>query len=141
MAPDDAPAEPAATDDPAVHEATSHVEEASADTTGDDAGTSQDSSGKGATGSGTADGGADRFDLKGIVRQFATPMLESLDSRLREQVEAHVDELLTAKLDAALTDRLQTIDRAIAHLSRSVDELEGRVVALERGEAALDEAL
>jgi hypothetical protein len=137
VAPDDATAEPAPTDDPAVHEATSHVEQAPPDATSDDA-----TAGEGATGAGTGSAGdADRFDLKGIVRQFATPMLESLDSRLREQVEAHVDALLTAKLDAALTDRLQTIDRAIAHLSRSVDELEGRVIALERGEAALDEAL
>lgn len=78
-------------------------------------------------------GAADQegVDLKGIFRQLTAPMIESLDSRLREQVEAHVDELMTAKVDAAIADRLATVDRAIADLSRTLDELVHRVALLE----------
>jgi len=74
---------------------------------------------------------ADGVDLKGIFRQLTAPMIESLDTRLREQVEAHVDELLGAKVDAALADRLSTVDRAIADLSRTLQALEHRVAMLE----------
>jgi hypothetical protein len=70
--------------------------------------------------------------LKGIFRQLTAPMIESLDSRLREQVEAHVDELLGPKVDAAIADRLFTVDRAIADLSRTLAALEHRVAMLER---------
>jgi DNA-binding transcriptional MerR regulator len=99
-----------------------------------------------ASGTGTASDGADAssdqgpsskgrdegFDLKGIVRQLTAPMIESLDTRLRDQIEEHVDELLTEKIDAALADRLSTVDRAIADLSRSLDALERRLAALEQ---------
>ncbi len=78
----------------------------------------------------------DGFDLKGIVRQLTAPMIESLDTRLRDQIEAHVDELLTEKLDAALADRLSTVDRAIADLSRSIDALERRLGAHEKDAAS-----
>lgn len=67
------------------------------------------------------------FDLKALLRQLTTPMVESLDSRLRDQIEAHVDALLTEKVDAAIRDRLSTLDRAIADLSRSLEELERRI--------------
>jgi len=76
--------------------------------------------------------GAGSFDLRGVVRQLTAPMIESLDTRLRGQIEAHVDQLLDEKVDAALADRLQTIDRAIADLSRSLDDLGRRLGALER---------
>ena len=85
---------------------------------------------EGPTGDGPGAGG-DGTDLRGILRQLTAPMIESLDTRLRDQVETHVDEMLGPKVDAAIADRLQTIDRAIASLSRSLAELEGRVAALE----------
>ena len=78
---------------------------------------------------------ADGFDLRGIVKQFTAPMIESLDARLREQVEAHADALLDQKVDAAVADRLATIERAIADLSRSIAALERRLEALERAGA------
>jgi hypothetical protein len=74
---------------------------------------------------------ADRVDLKGIFRQLTAPMVESIDSRLREQVETHVDALLTTKVEAAVSDRLATVNRAIADLSRAVEDLERRVSELE----------
>jgi hypothetical protein len=88
------------------------------------------------TGGGARDG--DRLDLKGIVRQFAQPMLESLDARLREQVEAHADLVVSEKVDQAVADRLSTIDRAIADLSRSLEALDQRLAALERSTEPLD---
>jgi hypothetical protein len=80
------------------------------------------------------------FDLRGVVRQLTAPMIESLDARLRDQIEAHVDELLDQKVDSAIANRLQTIDRAIADLSRSVDELGRRLGALERADEPVDDA-
>lgn len=96
-------------------------------TPGADATADETTAKQGAAGGRTEDG----FDLKGIVRQLTAPMIESLDTRLRDQIEAHVDELLTAKLDAALAARFSTVDRAIADLSRSLDAHERRLAAHE----------
>jgi hypothetical protein len=77
-----------------------------------------------------AEGRSGSFDLRGLFRQLTTPMVESLDTRLRDQVEAHVDELLGPKVDEAVRDRLSTLDRAIADLSRSLEQLESRLAEL-----------
>lgn len=71
-------------------------------------------------------------DLRSILRQLTSPMVESLDARLRDQIEAHVDELLDEKIAAALRDRLSTLDRALADVSRSLEALEHRVASIER---------
>jgi hypothetical protein len=81
---------------------------------------------------GTSRSRGSNFDLKSVLRQLTTPMVESLDARLRDQVEAHVDELLVEKVDAAVRDRLSILDRAIADLSRSLEELERRISELGR---------
>jgi hypothetical protein len=72
-------------------------------------------------------------DFRSILRQLTSPMVESIDARLRDQVEAHVDELMDDKIAAALRDRLSTLDRAIADVSRSLESLEHRVESIERG--------
>jgi hypothetical protein len=100
----------------------------------EDAGTDEGA----APGGGTA--GGERFDLRAALKQLTAPMLESLDARLREQVEAHSDELLSGKVEAAVADRLSTVDRAIADLSRALEALEQRIAALERGGEPLPEA-
>jgi hypothetical protein len=102
-----------------------------------DAGASDVGDEQGATG-GTGPRDGDAFDLRGIVRQFTAPMIESLDARLREQVEAHADAMLDEKVDAAVSDRLATIERAIADLSRSLAALEQRLAGLERADTPLD---
>jgi hypothetical protein len=94
----------------------------------DDEGTSE----QGAPSNAGAGRDADGFDLRAIVKQFTSPMIESLDARLREQVEAHADALMDEKVDAAVSDRLATIERAIADLSRSITALELRLATLER---------
>ncbi len=72
----------------------------------------------------TTDSGADKVqDLKSRLKQFAQPIVDSLDSRLREQVDARVDE----RVEASLSARLTVIERAIADLDRIVRELEARL--------------
>lgn len=71
-------------------------------------------------------------ELRSLLRQLTTPVVESLDQRLRGQVVTHVDEVVGDKVDAAMRDRLSLVDRAIADLSRSVDALERRISNLER---------
>lgn len=62
-------------------------------------------------------------DLKNRLKQFAQPIVDSLDTRLREQVDARVD----ARVDATLASRLAVIERAIADLDRSIRSLELRL--------------
>ncbi len=58
-------------------------------------------------------------DLRGRLRQLAQPLVDTLDSRLRAQVDARVDEILR--------DRLAVIERAVADLDRAVRELQARI--------------
>jgi hypothetical protein len=111
---------------------TTTVGDTAAEGAGTDEGTKDD-----AGAAGTARDG-ETFDLRGIVRQFTAPMIESLDARLREQVEAHADALLDEKVHAAVSDRLATIERAIADLSRTLDGLERRLATLEHADSPLD---
>jgi hypothetical protein len=65
------------------------------------------------------------------VKQFTQPIVDSLDSRLREQVDKRVDqrvdEQMDEKIDAVLKDRLSVVERAIADLDRALRELEDRL--------------
>lgn len=64
-------------------------------------------------------------DLLARLKNLAQPVLESLDSRLRDQIDRRVDE----RVDATLAARLAVIERAIADLDRAVKELQ---LALEK---------
>ncbi len=80
----------------------------------------------------TTDSGHDwSQDLKSRVKQFTQPIVDSLDSRLREQVDKRVDqrvdEQMDEKIDAVLKDRLSVVERAIADLDRALRELEDRL--------------
>ena len=66
---------------------------------------------------------AKSYDLRDRMKQFAQPLVDSLDSKLREQVDARVDQ----RVDATLADRLSVLERAIADLDRSVRELQSRL--------------
>jgi len=72
---------------------------------------------------GTDTNGDKPQDLKSRLKQFAQPLVDSLDSRLREQVDSRVDE----RVDSALSARLAVIERAIADLDRAVRALEERI--------------
>ena len=62
-------------------------------------------------------------DLRERLKAFAQPFVDSLDSKLRDQVDARVDQ----RVDATLAARLAVIERAIADLDRSLKELEARL--------------
>jgi hypothetical protein len=72
-------------------------------------------------------------DLRSRVKHFTQPLVDSLDSRLREQVDRRVDERvdeqMDKKIDAALADRWAVVERAIADLDRALRELEERLGA------------
>ncbi len=69
-------------------------------------------------------------DLKSRLKQFTQPLVDNLDTRLREQVDRRVDEKLDdrvrALVDEELAARLSVIERAIADIDRSLKELQGR---------------
>lgn len=62
-------------------------------------------------------------DLRDRLRQFTQPLVDSLDARLREQVDVRVDK----RVDETLANRLAVLERAIADLDRSVRELQERL--------------
>ncbi|HUX03926.1 MAG TPA: hypothetical protein VMV53_03335 [Acidimicrobiales bacterium] len=62
-------------------------------------------------------------DLRDRLRQLTQPLVDSLDARLREQVDARVDK----RVDETLANRLAVLERAIADLDRSIKELQERL--------------
>lgn len=69
----------------------------------------------------TNDPGAQKpSDLRERLKQLTQPLVDSLDTRLREQVDSRVDQ----RVDATLSARLSVIERAIADLDRSLREIQ-----------------
>jgi hypothetical protein len=62
-------------------------------------------------------------DLLARLKHLAQPLVDSLDSRLRDQIDRRVDE----RVDSSLSSRLSVIERAIADLDRAIKELEERL--------------
>ncbi|HVB19526.1 MAG TPA: hypothetical protein VNE22_04495 [Acidimicrobiales bacterium] len=67
-------------------------------------------------------------DLKNRLRQFAQPLVDTLDGKLRDQVDKRVDE----RVEEAMAARLAVLERAIADLDRTVHELERRINELSK---------
>jgi hypothetical protein len=69
-------------------------------------------------------------DLKSRLKQFTQPLVDNLDTRLREQVDRRVDEKLDDRVRAIVEEelaaRLSVIERAIADIDRTLKELQGR---------------
>ena len=61
-------------------------------------------------------------DLLARIKHLAQPLVDSLDSRLRDQIDRRVDE----RVDTTLASRLSVIERAIADLDRAIKELQER---------------
>ncbi len=62
-------------------------------------------------------------DLRSRLKQFTQPLVDSLDTKLRDQVDHRVDD----RVETLLAARLAVIERAIADLDREVRALkEGR---------------
>jgi hypothetical protein len=68
-------------------------------------------------------GNAKPQDLRDRFKQFAQPFVDSLDGKLRDQVDKRVD----SRVDATLSARFSVMERAIADLDRSIKELQKRL--------------
>lgn len=64
-------------------------------------------------------------DLLARIKHLAQPLVDSLDARLRDQIDRRVDE----RVNESLSSRLSVIERAIADLDRAIKELESRLAA------------
>ena len=91
----------------------------------------------------TNDGAEERSggigDLRGLLRQLITPVIEQVEQRVSTQI----DDEVAARIDELLHSRMATIDRAIGDLDRHLSELSARLDRLERdglGSPALEEA-
>jgi hypothetical protein len=69
-------------------------------------------------------------DLRERVRAVAQPLIDSIEGRVRKQIDARVDESLDERIDKAVAARLAVIERAVADLDRAVRELQSRGLEL-----------
>jgi len=69
-------------------------------------------------------------DLRNRLKHLTQPFVDSLDSRLRDQIDRRVDDRVDDRVqtlvDEALTARLSVIERAIADIDRALKELQGK---------------
>ncbi len=67
-------------------------------------------------------------DLRGRLKNLTQPLVDSLDSRLRDQVDRRVDEKIDDRVERlvneALTARLAVIERALADMDRALRDLQ-----------------
>ena len=62
-------------------------------------------------------------DLLQKLKSYTQPLVDSVDSKLRSQVDGRVDQ----NVEEILKDRLAVLERAVADLARSVKEIEDRL--------------
>lgn len=66
-------------------------------------------------------------DFRERLKALTQPLVDSVDARVKKQIDSHVDAVLDERIGAALADRLAVIERAIADLDRAVRELRERL--------------
>jgi hypothetical protein len=68
-------------------------------------------------------------DLRNRLKHMTQPLVDSLDTRLRDQIDRRVDDRVDDRVqtlvDEALAARLSVIERAIADIDRALKELQG----------------
>jgi hypothetical protein len=69
-------------------------------------------------------------DLRNRLKHLTQPLVDSLDTRLRDQIDRRVDDRVDDRVqtlvDEALAARLAVIERAIADIDRALKELQGQ---------------
>ena len=69
-------------------------------------------------------------ELRTRLKHLTQPFVDSLDSRLRDQIDRRVDHRVDDRVetlvDEALTARFAVIERAIADIDRALKELQGK---------------
>jgi hypothetical protein len=67
-------------------------------------------------------------DLRHRLKNLTQPFVDSLDTRLRDQIDRRVDDRVDDRVqtlvDEALSARLSVIERAIADIDRALKELQ-----------------
>jgi predicted transcriptional regulator len=70
-------------------------------------------------------------DLRNRLKHLTQPFVDSLDTRLRDQIDRRVDDRVEDRVrtlvDEALAARLSVIERAIADIDRALKELQGNL--------------
>jgi predicted transcriptional regulator len=70
-------------------------------------------------------------DLRNRLKHLTQPFVDSLDSRLRDQIDRRVDDRVEDRVqtlvDEALAARLSVIERAIADIDRALKELQAKL--------------
>jgi len=61
-------------------------------------------------------------DFREWVKQFTQPLVDSVDSRLRKQIDDRVDH----HIEETLATRLSVLERAVADLDRALKDLQER---------------
>ncbi len=61
--------------------------------------------------------------LRERLRALAQPLVDTVDARLRHQIDERVDR----RVETLLADRLAVLERAVADLDRAVRALEARL--------------
>lgn len=65
-------------------------------------------------------------DLRDRVKAVAQPWIDSIEGRLKRQIDARVDDSLDERIDRAVAARLAVLERAVADLDRAVRELQAK---------------
>ncbi len=74
------------------------------------------------------EGSGSSGDIRGLLRQLVSPVVEQIDDRVNKQIDSEV----TARIDELLSTRMATVDRAIGDLDRHLSELSARLDRIEK---------
>lgn len=66
-------------------------------------------------------------DLRSRLKQFTQPLVDTLDSKLRDQVDKRVDDRVEDRVKEILASKLSVLERALADLDREIRELKEKL--------------
>jgi hypothetical protein len=66
-------------------------------------------------------------DLRSRLKQFTQPLVDTIDSKLRDQIDKRVDDRVEERVKELLTARLSVLERALADFDREIRELKEKL--------------